>query len=129
MCSETVAETMDGETVAWLRAQAAQRGVTITGSIAIEDGQRFNRMLWMSPDGGNPDGGVPNGGNAVYDKRHLFRYGGEHHHYTGGKDRGVMELGGWRMWPSRSSSRAAGISPNISVEAGSSPMWPPITSR
>ena len=87
MCSEAMAETMDGETVAWLRAQAARRGITITGSVVIEDGQRFNRHLWMPP----------NGRETVYDKRHLFRMAGEHEHYAPGMTRVVVEMGPWRI--------------------------------
>lgn len=87
MCSEAMAETMEGETVAWLRAQAARRGVTITGSVVIEDGQRFNRHLWMPPDGRE----------SVYDKRHLFRMAGEHQHYAPGNENVVVEMGSWRI--------------------------------
>ena len=87
MGSREVAETMTGETVAWLRDQAAQRGVTIAGSVVIEDGSYFNRMVWMPPDGRA----------TVYDKRHLFRMAGEHEHYAAGQDRVVVTLGSWRI--------------------------------
>lgn len=81
-------ETMDGETVAWMRQRAADAGAVITGSLVMKVGDEYrNRMIWARPDGSMD----------WYDKRHLFRYGGEHHHYTGGKDRAVMELGGWRI--------------------------------
>lgn len=87
MCSGTMSETMAGDTVAWLRGQAAERGVTITGSVVIEDGQRFNRQVWMPPDGRE----------SVYDKRHLFRMADEHRHYAPGTETVVVEMGPWRI--------------------------------
>ena len=84
------AETMEGDTVAWLRRQAAQRGVALTGSVQIRDGNRVvNRLLWVTPDGGC----------TTYDKRHLFRMGGEHERYAAGSDRLVVEYRGWRICP------------------------------
>jgi omega-amidase len=84
------AETMQGESVAWLRALAAEAGVAITGSMVIrEDGQVFNRLLWATPDGALQH----------YDKRHLFRMAGEHHRYAGGRRRLSVELLGWRICP------------------------------
>ena len=52
MASREVAETMEGDTVAWLRRQAAERQVAIAGSVVIHDaGRYFNRLVWMPPDG------------------------------------------------------------------------------
>jgi len=34
-----------------------------------------------------------------YDKRHLFRMAGEHHHYTPGERQVQFELKGWRVRP------------------------------
>lgn len=84
------AETMQGDSVRWLRAQAAARGQTLTGSLVIEDrGRYYNRLLWMPPDG-EP---------AWYDKRHLFRMAGEHEVYAAGRTRRVVRLGDWRVLP------------------------------
>lgn len=87
MSSGDVAETMVGETVTWMRDQATRRGVTIVGSIVIEDGQYFNRLVWMPPDGRA----------TTYDKRHLFRMAGEHEHYAAGRERVVVTIGSWRV--------------------------------
>ncbi len=87
MSSREMAEPMNGETIAWLRDQAAETGATITGSVVIEDGAYFNRMVWMPPDGRA----------RVYDKRHLFRMAGEHEHYAAGHKRVVVNLGSWRV--------------------------------
>ena len=59
-----LAETMDGETVSWLRNLSAELGTTITGSAIIEEeGKFYNRMLWAYPDGNF----------TWYDKRHRNR--------------------------------------------------------
>lgn len=87
MSSREVAETMAGETVAWMRGQAMQRGFTIVGSVVIEDGPYFNRLVWMPPDGRA----------TTYDKRHLFRMAGEHEHYAAGRHRVIVTLGSWRV--------------------------------
>ena len=90
MSSSEVAETMAGETVTWLRGQATQRDLTIVGSVVIEDGGYFNRLVWMPPDGRA----------TTYDKRHLFRMAGEHEHYAAGRKRVVVSIGSWRVCPS-----------------------------
>ncbi len=84
------AETMQGDSVAWLQTLAQEVGVTITGSMVIRDGGRcVNRLLWMRPDGTY----------EIYDKRHLFRMAKEHERYTGGNERLIAELNGWRICP------------------------------
>ncbi len=72
------AEGMDGPTVAWMREQARLLGAVVTGSVQLRVGEDvFNRLLWATPDGGL----------LHYDKRHLFRYGGEHERYAAGRER------------------------------------------
>jgi omega-amidase len=84
------AETMDGESVAWLRALAIEVNATITGSLVIREGDTvYNRLMWVSP----------NGELVTYDKRHLFRMAGEHTRYGGGRERLIVELNGWRILP------------------------------
>ena len=78
------AETMDGPTVAWMRDQAARLGAAVTGSVQLRDGEEaskvFNRLIYATPDGAV----------QTYDKRHLFRYAGEHERYAPGRDRLVV---------------------------------------
>ena len=65
-------ETMDGETVSWMQEKSVATGAVITGSLVMQLEDRFvNRMIWARPDGSLD----------WYDKRHLFRFGGEHHKY------------------------------------------------
>lgn len=84
------AEGMDGPTVEWIRGQARSLGAAVTGSVQLRVGEAvFNRLLWATPDGGV----------AHYDKRHLFRYAGEHTRYTPGRGRLTVEWKGWRINP------------------------------
>ncbi len=90
--NETVgnAEGPDGETMHWLRELARITGAVVTGSVVVHDGDRFfNRLVWMRPDGRH----------ERYDKKHLFRYAGEHRRYTPGSERVVLEVRGWRVLP------------------------------
>jgi omega-amidase len=84
------AETMDGPTVAWLRDQAQALDAAVCGSVQLRVGDGvFNRLLFATPDGALHH----------YDKRHLFRYGGEHERYAAGRDRLTLDWRGWRICP------------------------------
>ena len=84
------AETMDGPTVAWIRQQAVALDAAVTGSVQLRTGEGvFNRLLWATPDGEL----------QCYDKRHLFRYAGEHKRYAAGGARLTVEWKGWRINP------------------------------
>ena len=89
------AEGMDGPTVAWMLAQARALDAAVTGSVQlrVEDGDGAtrvcNRLLWATPDGQL----------AHYDKRHLFRFAGEHKRYAAGRERLCVEWKGWRINP------------------------------
>lgn len=88
MKPEQLAETMQGETVAWMKRIAEQKRVILAGSVIIEeDGQYYNRLIWM----------LPNGASGHYDKRHLFAYGKEDEHYAAGNKRLIARVNGWRV--------------------------------
>lgn len=91
MDSEALAENEGGATSDWLLEQAAKWNTVVTGSVIIRDaaGGYRNRLLWARPDGTLQH----------YDKRHLFRMAGEHHHYTPGEQRVVFDLKGWQVRP------------------------------
>jgi len=90
MDAAALAETMNGPTVAWLRQHAAIHQAVVTGSLIIkENGQYFNRLLWVRPDGSL----------SHYDKRHLFTMAGEQHTYTAGSTQLIEEWRGWRICP------------------------------
>jgi omega-amidase len=84
------AEPMNFTTFKWLRQMAAQTGAVVTGSYAVkENGQYYNRLVWMQPDGEFD----------CYDKRHLFRMGGEDKVYTAGNRKMIKTIKDWRICP------------------------------
>ena len=84
------AETMDGPTVEWMRGHARDLDAAITGSVQLRtDAGVSNRLLFVMPDGEV----------RYYDKRHLFRYAGEHERYAAGRERLTLEWRGWRICP------------------------------
>lgn len=90
MKSGELAQPMDGEVVSWIRRIASESGCVITGSTIIEEeGQFYNRLIWAQPDGEI----------VHYDKRHLFRMADEEKFYSGGSERLICELNGWRICP------------------------------
>lgn len=83
-----LAETMDGETMQWMKDLARSKRIILTGSLIIEEGgQYFNRLVWV----------LPNGQLGTYDKRHLFAYAGEDLCYSAGQKRLVASVKGWRI--------------------------------
>ena len=88
MRPELLAETMEGETVEWMRTTAREKKAILTGSIIIQDGgEYYNRLVWM----------LPNGEYGYYDKRHMFAFGEEDKHYTPGKKRLIASVKGWKI--------------------------------
>jgi predicted amidohydrolase len=82
------AETMDGETVNWMKRIAVEKKIILTGSIIIDENNHFyNRLIWM----------LPNGQYGQYDKRHLFAFAGEDKHYTAGNKRLIASVKGWKI--------------------------------
>lgn len=90
MKAQELAEEMDGESVAWMKAMAQKSQAVVMGSLIIKYGDKYyNRLIWMRPDGSH----------ETYDKRHLFRMAGECEAYTPGKERLIVELNGWKICP------------------------------
>ena len=88
MEAESLAETMDGPTVQWMRKTAKDYRSILTGSIIIRENDRFfNRLIWM----------LPNGNYGYYDKRHLFANAQEDKHYESGHKRFIASVNGWRV--------------------------------
>jgi predicted amidohydrolase len=82
------AETMDGDTVSWMKRIAAEHKIILTGSLMIREGAHyFNRLVWMQPDSKF----------GTYDKRHLFSYGGEDNEFTPGDKRLIAQVKGWKI--------------------------------
>ncbi len=88
MRPEALAETMEGETVEWMKRVSRENGIVLTGSLMIEDaGNYYNRLVWM----------LPNGQYGHYDKRHLFAFGEEDKHYSPGNKRLIASVKGWKI--------------------------------
>ena len=81
-------EGENGITLQWMQGMAKRMDAAIAGSMAIkaQDGSYRNRFYFVTP-------------NEVrfYDKHHLFTYSGEHHRYTAGQERVVVEFRGVRF--------------------------------
>jgi omega-amidase len=88
MRPEELAETMEGITVTWMKRVSAEYNIILTGSLIIEEEEKyFNRLIWM----------LPNGQYGHYDKRHLFAFGKEDEHYSAGNKRLIASVKGWRI--------------------------------
>lgn len=90
MDTKNLSEKMNGKTMEWMHKQAKQFDSVVTGSLIIEEDQKYyNRLIWMHSDGTF----------QKYDKHHLFCLGHEDRHYTAGKQRLIVELNGWKICP------------------------------
>ena len=90
MDSKTLAESVHGLTVAWMKQKAREKNAVICGSVIISDHDKFyNRLVWMTPEGEY----------HTYDKRHLFRMGEEEKNYSRGKKKLIVQLKGWNICP------------------------------
>ncbi len=115
MKPELLAETMEGETVQWVKRMAAEKNIIITGSFICRDAGNdrsatsglnapsrenkivqapssipthfYNRLIWM----------LPTGEYGYYDKRHCFGFAGEDEHYTPGTKRLIASVKGWKI--------------------------------
>ena len=88
MQPELFAETMEGETVQWMKDIVAANKIILTGSLIIKENDKYyNRLIWM----------LPNGQFGYYDKRHLFAFAGEDKYYTPGSKRLIASVKGWRI--------------------------------
>lgn len=88
MNSAALAETMEGESVAWMKTEAAKKNCILCGSLIIKENNSFyNRLIWMRPDGTC----------SYYNKRHLFRMANENEHYSEGTKKQLVEFKGWKI--------------------------------
>lgn len=86
-----LAEGEDGKAVGWMLKMAREKQCYLTGSLIYRDGDGsvFNRLFWVSP----------HGIEGHYDKRHLFRPGGEKENFSPGQERKIFRLGSFRILP------------------------------
>ena len=90
MQPKNVAEPMNGLSITWMKKIAKTYDVAITGSLVIEDGNKFyNRLVFIQPSGKID----------VYDKRHSFTLAGEHKVYSSGTEKIIIDFKGWKICP------------------------------
>ncbi len=90
MNAASVAETMDGESISWLKTKAKEINAALIGSLVIsENNNYYNRLICVEP----------NGNLLHYDKRHTFTLAGEHNIYTAGKEKVIFNYKGWKICP------------------------------
>ena len=85
-----VSEDMNGDTIKFLLRLSREISSDMTGSIPVkENGVFYNRIVWVKP-----------GGEIfTYDKRHLFRMGGEDKVYSPGGSHLTVNINGWNIRP------------------------------
>lgn len=105
MNAVSLAEEMEGETVAWIRQIAEEKNVAIMGSMIIKESfdsaqdstfnsdndnnSFYNRLLFV----------FPSGEIQYYDKRHTFTLAKEHETYTSGNKKLIIAYKGWKICP------------------------------
>lgn len=90
MNAATVAETMDGATISWLKQLAKDKQTAITGSLVITENEKYyNRLVFIEPSGKL----------TFYDKRHTFTLAGEDKIYTAGTEKIIIDYKGWKICP------------------------------
>ncbi|WP_045471102.1 amidohydrolase [Winogradskyella sp. PG-2] len=90
MNATSVAETMQGETISWLKSKAQEKQVAIIGSLVISENHNYyNRLVCVEPSRDI----------TQYDKRHTFTLVGEHKVYKAGTEKVMFNFRGWNICP------------------------------
>ncbi|CAM3822888.1 nitrilase family protein [Flavobacterium cucumis] len=88
MNPSAVAESMEGDTLIWLKGLAKKKSCAITGSLVIKENDNYyNRMVFV----------FPSGAVQFYDKRHLFTLAGEDKVYTRGTEKLIVNYNNWNI--------------------------------
>jgi predicted amidohydrolase len=73
-----------------MKERSAEYRTALCGSLIIcENGQFFNRLLFVEPSGKV----------HIYNKRHLFKMGNENLNFVRGSERIIVDYKGWRICP------------------------------
>lgn len=84
----SLAETMDGEAVHYLKGLASKKSCAVyTSFICKEDHRIFNRGVFISPSGEV----------SIYDKRKSFGLGGEDQYFSAGQQETIVSYKDWKI--------------------------------
>ena len=89
-CNEVdeLGEGIEENIVTTMKSLAENNGAAVCGSLILRNGAKhYNSFLFVKPDGEI----------IRYDKRHLFRFGGEADMFSQGENRVVVEYKGYRI--------------------------------
>ncbi|GAA3753124.1 nitrilase family protein [Flavobacterium ginsengisoli] len=88
MNASEVAETMQGDTIEWMKLKAKQKNAAVAGSVVITENEKYyNRMIFV----------FPSGEFQYYDKRHSFSLAGEDKVYTCGNQKVIVDYLDWKI--------------------------------
>jgi len=90
MNAESVAETIEGDTLKWMQYLAVKMKAAIVGSIIIKEKDSFyNRLFFVHPSRKI----------EYYDKRHTFTLAGEHKVFASGNKKLIVNYKDWKICP------------------------------
>ena len=90
MNAESVAETMEGDTLKWMQYLAVKMKTAIVGSIIIKEKDSFyNRLFFVHPSRKI----------EYYNKRHTFTLAGEQKVFASGNKKLIVDYCGWKICP------------------------------
>lgn len=88
MNSASLAESLDGLTISWMKDMAASENFAMAGSLIVKEGDRYyNKLVFAGPDGIL----------ATYNKGHLFRMEKENLSFTRGEGPVITEYKGFKI--------------------------------
>ena len=86
----SMAEDINGKTIAWLKRIATEKNCAICGSILFKENELYyNRLLFVEP----------NGNIQHYNKHHLFSLVDEEKYLTKGIEKTLIDFKGWKIQP------------------------------
>ena len=88
MNAAAMAESINGDSIRWLKKMATKYDCAVVASLIIQDGNEFNnRMVFIQPDGPIQQ----------YNKRKLFGLAKEDQTFTPGSENTIFEYKGWKI--------------------------------
>jgi len=90
MNPHTFAVTMNSSSVRWMKSVVDEKQCAVTGALLIKENSKiYNRLIFIDKDKNL----------SFYDKRHLFKMGGEESSHSPGKNKLIVKIGKWRISP------------------------------